>query len=139
MVGGTSQEKRFASLGHRDLAETGLDPTLFRMFSSTQGRWLGRDPLLGTLTDPQTLNRYSYLRNCPAAFTDPLGLYWGCVGKWALGGALGGGIAGGLAGCLAGAPFAGPGGCAAVGFVGIGDGALVGGIAGGIGGLIFCE
>ncbi len=139
MVGGTSQEKRFASLGHRDLAETGLDPTLFRMFSSTQGRWLGRDPLLGTLTDPQTLNRYSYLRNCPAAFTDPLGLYWGCVGKWALGGALGGGIAGGLAGCLAGALFAGPGGCAAVGFVGIGDGALVGGIAGGIGGLIFCE
>jgi len=41
---GTAQEKRFASLGHRDTTDTGLDPTHFRMLSSTQGRWFSKDP-----------------------------------------------------------------------------------------------
>jgi hypothetical protein len=33
------------------------------------------DPLGGSLLDPQTLNRYSYVRNNPLAFTDPSGMY----------------------------------------------------------------
>ena len=33
------------------------------------------DPLGGKLTDPQTLNKYSYVRNNPITLTDPTGLY----------------------------------------------------------------
>jgi RHS repeat-associated protein len=70
---GTSQEKRFAQLGHRDTSETSLDPTRFRMFSSTQGRWLSKDPKSGQICSPQTLNRYAYVRNSPSNLIDPLG------------------------------------------------------------------
>jgi len=49
---GNAQEKRFARLGHRDTTEIGLDPTHFRMFSSTQGRWLSRDPRPGCIQHP---------------------------------------------------------------------------------------
>ena len=70
---GTAQEKRFAILGHRDTTETGLDPTRFRMFSSTQGRWLSKDPKAGQVCNPQTLNRYAYVRNSPANLIDPRG------------------------------------------------------------------
>src|SRR5207248_704308 len=70
---GTVQEKRFASLGHRDTTETGLDPTPFRVFSSTQGRWLTRDPKLGVACNPQTSNLYAYVRNNPLNLVDPLG------------------------------------------------------------------
>ncbi|HEY6126611.1 MAG TPA: RHS repeat-associated core domain-containing protein [Candidatus Acidoferrum sp.] len=44
---------------------------------STQGRWPTSDPLgLGSvrLSDPQTLNRYAYVRNNPLTFVDPTGL-----------------------------------------------------------------
>ena len=67
---GTPQEKRFATLGHRDETETGLDPTRFRMFSSTQGRWLAKDPHSGFTRAPQTLNRYAYALNSPSKYTD---------------------------------------------------------------------
>ena len=33
------------------------------------------DPLGGRLIDPQTLNKYSYVRNNPVTLTDPTGLY----------------------------------------------------------------
>ena len=70
---GSSQEMRFAQLGHRDAIETGLDPTRFRMFSSAQGRWLSKDPKAGRISSPQTLNRYVYVRNNPPNFIDPRG------------------------------------------------------------------
>jgi len=70
---GTVQEKRFALLGHRDATETGLDPTRFRMFSSTQGRWLSKDPKSGQLCRPQTLNRYAYVQNNSPNLIDPHG------------------------------------------------------------------
>ncbi len=83
---GTAQEKRFASLQHRDTTETGLDPTLFRMFSSTQGRWLSTDPARGCGDNPQNLNRYAYAGNSPTNRTDPRGdLYcdfFGCYCDW---------------------------------------------------------
>jgi RHS repeat-associated protein len=44
---------------------------------STQGRWPTSDPLgLGSLhlSDPQTLNRYAYVRNNPLVMIDPFGL-----------------------------------------------------------------
>ena len=72
-MAGTAQEKRFALLGHRDATETGLDPTRFRMFSSTQGRWLSKDPKSGQLCRPQTLNRYAYVQNNSPNLIDPHG------------------------------------------------------------------
>jgi RHS repeat-associated protein len=74
---GTAEEKLYARLSHRDQSETGLDPTHFRMFSSTQGRWFSPDPAgrgAMRVANPQTLNRYAYVANNPANFVDPLGL-----------------------------------------------------------------
>ncbi len=93
----TTQETRFASLRHRD-TETSLDPTFFRMFSPTQGRWFSPDPVAGTPSDPQTFDLYAYVGNNPTNRTDPRGNYWdggyGCVTVildglyWDLGGYL---------------------------------------------------
>jgi RHS repeat-associated protein len=54
---------------------TGLDYFEARYMSSAQGRFTSPDPLGGKLEDPQTLNKYTYARNNPLAFTDPTGLY----------------------------------------------------------------
>ena len=50
---------------------------------STQGRWPSPDPGgLGAVvfSDPQTLNRYAYVRNGPLTLTDPSGMY--AFGDW---------------------------------------------------------
>jgi len=52
-------------------AETGLDNFGARYLSSAQGRFTSPDPLGGELTNPQSLNRYSYVLNNPLRFTDP--------------------------------------------------------------------
>jgi len=70
---GSAQEKRFALLGHRDTSETDLDPTRFRMYSATQGRWLSTDPIHGCGQSPQSLNRYAYVLNSPTNWVDPSG------------------------------------------------------------------
>ena len=67
------KDKRFASLDQRD-AETGNDPTLFRMYNPRLYRWLSPDPLAGNITNPQSLNRYAYALNDPCDLVDPLGL-----------------------------------------------------------------
>ncbi len=62
-----------------------LMPTLNRQFSPTLGRWMTPDPTGGNILDPQSLNRYAYVENNPATFSDPSGLRecsdveaWGC-------------------------------------------------------------
>ena len=48
-----------------------------RRYAPTQGRWISPDPAgLAAVdpNDPQTWNRYAYVRNSPLALTDPLGL-----------------------------------------------------------------
>jgi len=70
---GTLYAERFADLHKRD-AESGLDPTPNRMFTSSYGRWLSPDPLAGDITNPQSLNRYAYVGNNPLSFIDPMGL-----------------------------------------------------------------
>jgi RHS repeat-associated protein len=64
----------FAYLPYRDLSTT-TDITTARFISPNFGRWLSPDPLGGQLIDPQTLNKYAYVRNNPTTLTDPLGLY----------------------------------------------------------------
>lgn len=55
--------------------ETNLDNFGARYNSSSLGRFMSPDPLGGSLVDPQTLNRYSYVRNKPINMTDPTGMY----------------------------------------------------------------
>jgi RHS repeat-associated protein len=49
--------------------------TPLRQYSPAQGRWLSPDPYNGSydLTDPQTLNRYSYARSNPLLYVDTTG------------------------------------------------------------------
>ena len=68
-----SNQYKFTGL-ERD-AESGLDHTLYRKFTSNLARWLSPDPVAGDALNPQSLNRYSYVLNNPTNFTDPLGLY----------------------------------------------------------------
>lgn len=67
--------------------ETNLDYFHARYYSNIQGRFTSVDPLLssGTVTDPQTWNRYGYALNNPLKWTDPDGLF---VWSHSLGGQL---------------------------------------------------
>jgi RHS repeat-associated protein len=56
-------------------SESGLDNFGARYNSSNVGRFMSPDPLGGSLIDPQTLNKYSYVRNNPVNLTDPTGMY----------------------------------------------------------------
>jgi RHS repeat-associated protein len=53
--------------------ETGLDYFLARYYSSTQGRFTSPDLAAGKRGNPQTLNRYSYVKNNPLKYIDPFG------------------------------------------------------------------
>lgn len=56
-------------------SESGLDNFGARYNSSQYGRFMSPDPMGGKRADPQTLNKYSYVRNNPLNLTDPTGLY----------------------------------------------------------------
>jgi RHS repeat-associated protein len=67
-----NQNYHFAGM-YRD-SETGNDATQFRMYESNLGRWMSPDPVAGDVTNPQSLNRYTYVLNNPVNLIDPLGL-----------------------------------------------------------------
>jgi RHS repeat-associated protein len=54
--------------------ESGLDNIGARYDASSLGRLMTPDPLGGHQEDPQTLNKYAYVRNNPTTLTDPTGL-----------------------------------------------------------------
>jgi RHS repeat-associated protein len=75
----------YSQSGATDLSFTGQDQDtvpglfdfLYREYSSTQGRWVSPDPagLAATdINDPQSWNRYAYVRNTPLIFVDQTGL-----------------------------------------------------------------
>jgi len=72
----TTTKWRFTSY-ERD-AESNLDYAIFRYDSNRLGRFMSPDPLAGSIRNPQSLNRYSYVNNDPVNLIDPLGLY--CIG-----------------------------------------------------------
>jgi len=59
-------------------AESGNDYAQARSYVNRLGRFSSLDPLPGNISDPQSLNRYSYVRNLPVMATDPTGML-GCV------------------------------------------------------------
>ena len=54
-------------------AESGNDYFGARYYASSMGRFMSPDSHAGTLSNPQTLNRYSYGMNNPLIFIDPTG------------------------------------------------------------------
>jgi RHS repeat-associated protein len=58
--------------------ESGNDYALARYNVSRLGRFSSPDPISGSTSDPQSLNRYSYVRNKPVMLTDPFGLTPSC-------------------------------------------------------------
>jgi RHS repeat-associated protein len=71
----SADTNRIRFTGKERDAETGLDYFLAGYDSSAQGRFTSPDPVGGSLADPQTLNKYAYVRNNPLNLTDPTGLY----------------------------------------------------------------
>ena len=71
-----------------------------RYYSSQYGRFLSTDPLAGDITDPQTLNKYAYVRNNPIGYVDPSGMDHECAygSGWCLGNEPGSGGDGGNGG-----------------------------------------
>jgi RHS repeat-associated protein len=63
-------------------ADTAFYHTWFREYDPGQGRWMAVDPLPGHEADPQTYNRYVYVRNDPVNLRDPLGLDVICWWVW---------------------------------------------------------
>ena len=61
--------------GYERDGETGNDYAMARHFSSQYGRFLSPDQLDGDISDPQTLNRYAYVRDNPVNLTDPSGQF----------------------------------------------------------------
>jgi RHS repeat-associated protein len=66
--------KPYKFTGKERDSESGLDNFGARYNSSQYGRFMTPDPMGGHYEDPQTLNRYSYVRNNPLSLTDPTGL-----------------------------------------------------------------
>ena len=65
--------------------ESGLYYLRARYYDPLTATFLSRDPIRGTLTNPQSQNPYAYALNNPVNLGDPSGL-------WAVGGCLGGNI-----------------------------------------------
>ena len=65
-------------------SESQLDHATFRQYSPVSTRWMTADPFDGSIdaSNPQSLNRYSYVNNMPFNFTDPSGLAGFCGFSW---------------------------------------------------------
>jgi RHS repeat-associated protein len=61
--------------GYERDSETG-NYAMARYYGARYGSFLSPDPTDGNPSDPQSLNRYPYVRNNPATLTDPSGMDW---------------------------------------------------------------
>lgn len=76
----SNPREKFATYERDD--ETGLDFAQARYYSSIQGRFTSVDPLLasGSVGNPKTWNRFTYVLNNPMKLIDPTGLYMAHTG-----------------------------------------------------------
>lgn len=58
------------------LDDTGLYYYGARFYDPSIGRFISPDSIVQSPNDPQSLNRYSYVRNNPLRYVDPTGRYW---------------------------------------------------------------
>jgi RHS repeat-associated protein len=88
---GQVENHRFTNY-ERD-SESNTDYAVNRQYSQNTGRFNRPDPITGSISSPQSLNRYSYVNNDPINATDPLGLeaVWGLYRGTFLGGGFGSG------------------------------------------------
>jgi RHS repeat-associated protein len=56
-----------------DGTASGTDYAMARKYAYSQGRFMSADPLAGDVSNPQSLNRYSYVLNNPLSLNDPTG------------------------------------------------------------------
>jgi len=71
---------------------TGLYYFGARYYDPATGRFTTRDAVFGDLSDPQSLNRYSYCRNNPMKYIDPDGnIFWFVVSMGLIGATINGG------------------------------------------------
>ncbi len=68
----TSYKDNYKFTG-QELDENGIYYYDARYYNALIGRFLSQDPYLGDITNPQSLNRYSYVLNNPLKYTDPTG------------------------------------------------------------------
>ena len=80
---GTTTKFKFTTY-ERD-SESGNDYAMARYNINRLGRFSAPDPLRGSISDPQSLNRYSYVRSDPVDFADPSGLLETCSGVGEIG------------------------------------------------------
>ncbi len=71
----SSTTKFFFTSYQRD-GESGNDYAMARFYISRFGRFCSADPVGGSPLDPQSWNRYAYVRNDPVNMTDPSGEFW---------------------------------------------------------------
>lgn len=80
----TTCSQKYKFTGQERDFESNLDNFTARHYTNQYGRFMSTDPLMGNIGDPQTLNRYAYVRNSPLTLTDPSGMdpcdNFGCGG-----------------------------------------------------------
>jgi RHS repeat-associated protein len=78
----TPNNYKFTGLERDAEGNSNLDHAQFRQYSSAMGRWVSPDPYDGSMdiSNPQSLNRYTYVGNEPLNGTDPSGLSWASGG-----------------------------------------------------------
>ncbi len=77
----TSTTTKFIFTTYERDSESGLDYAMARFYISRFGRFCSADPVEGEPDDPQSWNRYAYVRNDPVNLTDPDGQFWGFLGR----------------------------------------------------------
>lgn len=78
----TANHYKFAGYEHDD--ESGLENANDRQYGSQWARFTSPDPVSGSITNPQTLNKYVYSINSPLKYADPSGA--NAVNEFQLGG-----------------------------------------------------
>jgi len=73
-TGASSNERWYTS--QVEDKETGLDYYNARFYDPSLGRFISPDSIVPSAMDPQSLNRYAYVRNNPIANIDPTGNSW---------------------------------------------------------------
>ncbi|MFA5947631.1 MAG: RHS repeat-associated core domain-containing protein [Candidatus Gracilibacteria bacterium] len=65
----------------KELDGTGLYYYGARYYDPSIGRFISQDPVNGTLSNPQSINKYSYVLNNPLKYIDPTGMFaWDTFG-----------------------------------------------------------